>query len=100
MQQLTAAALRSAIQRNDNHLSVALPLPASVAQATHLAEHIAQSGGFTVGPTHWGADRLQVMLIKQDISALLCIEWLCEAMWIEPTGTAELTQVWQAFQPG
>ncbi len=96
MQQLTPGGLRSVMHCHDRHISIALPLPDSVAQATRLAEHIARSGGFTVGSTHWGADRLQVMLIKQDISALLCIEWLCEAMWIEPTGTAELTQVWSA----
>ena len=97
MQQLNPATLRQALTYQTEIIQVQMALPANPLKTEQFIHALAKAGGFRATNIDWGADRCQALLSKQDISAVLCIEWLCEAIWIESTGTTDLVQVWQAF---
>ncbi len=48
---------------------------------------------FSLSDADWGADRFQALVTTQssntDFQCILCIEWLCEAIWLEPVGTQQ-----------
>ncbi|QPG05798.1 hypothetical protein IT774_00465 [Salinimonas marina] len=97
MQQLNSETIRQALSSQSDIIQVQMALPATPLKTEQFIHELAQAGGFRASNIDWGADRCQAILTKQDISAVLCIEWLCEAIWIEPTGTTDLVQIWHAF---
>lgn len=86
---------QQAILQNDS-VVFSLPLPHSPAEALSLVNQFSKSFECNLHEPDWGADRLQVSFICQDRQYLFQIEWLCEAIWIEPVGTQDenLTFLW------
>ena len=84
MQQLTAQQLRQAIAIEGDVISLKLPLPDSVAVTHQWLRQFCALSQTSVQDQVWGADRYQVHLYLGSLRLLLCIEWLCEAIWLEP----------------
>lgn len=101
MQQLDNITLSEALALHDTSVQVIVPLPQTPLKAEQLARAFTSQFGFVAGSADWGADRYQVMLSKLDddepLRCILYIEWLCEAIWLEPTGTTNLQTLWQAL---
>lgn len=97
MQQLTQQQIRQSLVLQARSIDVLLTLPSTPLKTEQFIHTLAEAGGMRASNVDWGADRCQAILTKQDISAVLCIEWLCEAIWLEPTGTTDLNQIWQAL---
>ena len=62
--------------------------PATQQQAVGLCHNIARLLNARQGENDWGADRLQVRLVADDFELLFNVEWLCEAVWLEPVGAS------------
>ncbi len=86
MQQLTHQNIIQALSIQGNNLLIELPLPSTPLKTTQWAEGFATLFDFTCYEADWGADRYQIRLRNNDVECLLCIEWLCEAMWLTPLG--------------
>ncbi len=101
MQQLTKTALQQAFTRRDGVIEVSLPLPETPLKAQQLTQALANHFALTPGEADWGADRYQVALNtsgnNNELRCILCIEWLCEAIWLEPTGTTTIESLWQTL---
>jgi len=58
--------------------------------------HFCSLFNFSISETDWGADRFQAIITTQSsdtaFQCMLCIEWLCEAIWLEPIGTQQSTR--------
>jgi len=98
VQQLTAQTYKDFLQQQNDIILVNTEVPATPLKAKQLVDALCHGSGFSQLAPDWGADRFQVMLVKQDIRCLLCIEWLCEAVWLEPTGTTDIQRLWQTLQ--
>lgn len=83
MQQLTAQQLCQAMVVDGDIIHLRLSLPDSVA-ATHqwISQFCALSHA-RLQDQEWGADRYQAHIYCGSARLLLCIEWLCEAIWLE-----------------
>ena len=93
MQQLTTQSLTEALSLSDNgQLMINLPLPATPLAFTRLCEGLGKV--FDQPPTEleWGADRAQARYLLPDMDLLLQAEWLCEAMWLTPSGYTQDSQ--------
>lgn len=86
MQQLTHQDITQALSLQGDNLLIALPLPSTPLKTTQWTERFAALFDFTCYEADWGADRYQIRLRNNDVECLLCIEWLCEAMWLTPLG--------------
>lgn len=100
MQQLTAQTYKNFLHKQDDIILVNTDIPATPLKARQLVDALCNGSGFSQLAPDWGADRYQVMLVKQDIRCLLCIEWLCEAVWLEPTGTTDIHRLWHTLLAG
>ncbi|MBD3586515.1 hypothetical protein HHX48_12275 [Salinimonas sp. HHU 13199] len=102
MQQLTKTTLQRAFTRLDAVIEVSLALPETPLKAQQLTQALATHFALTPGEADWGADRYQVALNSagnnNELRCILCIEWLCEAIWLEPTGTTTIESLWQALK--
>lgn len=63
-------------------------MPVTQQQAVGLCHNIAKLLEARQGEPDWGADRLQVRLIANNFEVVLNVEWLCEAVWLEPVGAS------------
>ena len=97
MQQLTAEALKQQASRQDELILLAFPLPDTPARATQFANRLGALLDAVPQPPEWGADRMQVIYSAGELRFLLCIEWLCDAMWLEPAGgvASNTDTLWQ-----
>lgn len=95
MQQLTRADLQAVASQTADSIQLALPLPVTPLKTEQLASQIGAALGMNSSTPDWGADRFQVCLSNQQMRCVLCIEWLCEAIWLEPTGTTDLAGLWR-----
>ena len=99
MQQLTATSLLQHCVVSENALQFILPLPSTPLKTHQWVEAFCKQFNFTQTDPDWGADRVQVTLATStpiaetgaELHCLLCIEWLCEAIWLEPIGTNQDT---------
>ncbi|MBU3023684.1 DUF3630 family protein [Aestuariibacter sp. A3R04] len=84
-------------QLQGNAIVLSLPLPHSPAEANRLITQFAQAFECKLHAPDWGADRLQVLFTCHQQQYLFHIEWLCEAIWIEPVGANDekLTLLWE-----
>ncbi|GGW84356.1 DUF3630 family protein [Alteromonas halophila] len=100
MQQLTAADLRLALIISDDVISLKLPLPAGVAATNQWVKQFCALTGCHLLNHEWGADRYQAHLQCNNYRLLLCIEWLCEAIWLERAAgePASLTEIVSALK--
>lgn len=83
MQQLTAATLARSWEVHGEALLIRAPLPESVASTHQWVRQFCALTGARLGEQEWGADRYQATLYCGPYTLLLCIEWLCDAIWIE-----------------
>ncbi|MDY6926375.1 MAG: DUF3630 family protein [Pseudomonadota bacterium] len=88
MQQLTPHDIARALVCETNIVRWIGPMPQTQQQAVGLCHTIARLLGARQGDSDWGADRLQVRLSAEDFEAVLNVEWLCEAIWLEPVGAS------------
>lgn len=101
MQQLTNEQFRQACTNTGTSITLNLPLPDTPVKATRLANQIARWLNADASEIDWGADRMQVLLRQHDKRVLLCIEWLCDAIWLEPVGGyCDISVLWQWINPG
>lgn len=98
MQQLTQESLLSALSKSEQVIQVALPLPATPGKATLWLTQFSRLIGLQVNGTEWGADRLQATLANEDIRCRLCMEWLCEAIWLEADAGDDIEPFWAYLQ--
>ncbi|NDV90404.1 hypothetical protein GTH32_04235 [Alteromonas sp. 345S023] len=95
MQQLTATLLLTHSVVSENAIQFVLPLPSTPLKTQQWVDAFCQQFNFTQAEADWGADRFQVALATStpitdtgaELHCLLCVEWLCEAIWLEPIGT-------------
>lgn len=101
MQQLTRTAIQQALIRHDEVIVLSLALPETPLKAQQLTQALTKHFALIPGDADWGADRYQVVLNtsgnNNELRCILCVEWLCEAIWLEPTGTTTIESLWQAL---
>lgn len=98
MQQLTHESLLAALSKSEQVIQLLLPLPAAPGKATLWLTQFSRLTGLPVKGTEWGADRLQATLANDDIRCLLCMEWLCEAIWLEADAGDDIEPLWAYLQ--
>lgn len=92
MQQLTLPTLISKAVVTEKAIEFMLPLPPTPLKTQQWVDEFCQRFDFTPAEADWGADRFQVTLSTPDLQCMLCMEWLCDAIWLEPIGTNQDTQ--------
>ncbi|GGF59536.1 DUF3630 family protein [Alteromonas lipolytica] len=88
MQQLTLTTIARNWVCEPNVIRWTGTMPATQQQAVGLCHNIAKVLNARQGESDWGADRLQVRLSADDFEVVLNVEWLCEAVWLEPVGAS------------
>ncbi|GEA07369.1 hypothetical protein KUL42_21300 [Alteromonas sp. KUL42] len=96
MQQLTRQDVLSHLSVHNETLEIRLPLPSTPLKTKQWVAQFATLFCFHCTEGDWGADRYQVMLSaseeEHELRCILCIEWLCESIWLEPTGVQQNTE--------
>lgn len=95
MQQLTKSALLDSMRVGEASIEIKQPLPTTPLKTQQWVNAFTQLFSLTASESDWGADRFQVVLSSTKapsfFQCVLCIEWLCEAIWLEPIGTQQST---------
>lgn len=90
---LTINDIRQHTVVSEHSVEIRLSLPTTPLKTQQWTEQFCQLFNFTLSEADWGADRFQAILTAQssntDLQCMLCIEWLCEAIWLEPIGTQQ-----------
>ena len=93
MQNLTKEDIQQHAVVNEQSVEIRVALPLTPLKTQQWAEQFCQLFNFTLSEADWGADRFQAILTAQssntDLQCMLCIEWLCEAIWLETIGTQQ-----------
>ncbi|WP_394223457.1 hypothetical protein [Alteromonas gracilis] len=99
MQPFTIRDIQQHAVVNEQSVEIRLALPATPLKTQQWVQHFCALFGFSLSETDWGADRFQAIVTSQSQDAsqpcnthfqcMLCIEWLCEAIWLEPVGTQQ-----------
>lgn len=92
MQQLTIQNLKALSKINGQALFIDTPLPSTPLKTQQWEQTFCTLFDLTATNQEWGADRYQVTLSNDSFSCMLFIEWLCEAIWLEPIGSNENAQ--------
>jgi len=87
MQQLNVTNIMKASHPESKILRIDLPLPSTPLKTEQWLTQFCQCIGAYATNCEWGADRFQATLNNENLSCLLFIEWMCDAIWIEPIGT-------------
>lgn len=97
MQQLTRQDVLSNLSVHNETLEVRLPLPSTPLKTKQWVAQFSALFSFRSAEGEWGADRYQVMLSasegESELRCVLCIEWLCDSIWLEPTGVQQSTEL-------
>ena len=88
MQQLNKNELANALVCEPSVIRWIGPMPATQQQAVGLCHNVARLLKARQGEADWGADRLQVRLTANNFELVFNVEWLCEAVWLEPVGAS------------
>ncbi|MFZ8201176.1 hypothetical protein [Alteromonas portus] len=95
MQNFTKEDIQQHAVVNEQSLEIRLTLPTTPLKTQQWAARFCAMFNFKLSETDWGADRFQALLTANkgdaDMQCMLCIEWLCEAIWLEPVGTQQST---------
>ena len=89
MQQITLTEFIDSMVSHGDHIVLHLPLPSTLARARHLSETIARLLDATLENEYLGADRFQVSIVHPSFAVHLCVEWLCESVWLTPISASE-----------
>ncbi|QJR81193.1 DUF3630 family protein [Alteromonas pelagimontana] len=100
MQQLNFEKLNIQAHREQEAIRLEMALPGSPLATERFIKRLANTLDLTSHSHEWGADRFQAVLEAGDIRCLLCIEWLCDAVWLENAGGefTNIEQLWQLLQ--
>ncbi len=97
MQNLTKEDILQHALVNEGSVEIRTALPATPLKTQQWAEHFCTLFNFKLSETDWGADRFQASITASasntDLQCMLCIEWLCEAIWLEALGTQQSPSV-------
>jgi hypothetical protein len=97
MQHLIASDVIAALRNTESSVEITLPLPSTPLKTEQWVTQFVSLFQFQASQADWGADRFQVVLTslidQQPFQCLLCIEWLCEAIWLEPIGSGQRPQI-------
>jgi hypothetical protein len=95
MQQLTRSTVLSSMRVGETSIEIMQPLPSTLLKTQQWVDNFKQLFSLEASESDWGADRFQVVLSSTSsdpfFQCVLCIEWLCESMWLEPIGTQQDT---------
>lgn len=97
MQQLTIENIKAASFIEKNLMRINLPLPPTPLKTEQWVATFCTLFNLRATNAEWGADRYQVTLSNSDFSAILFIEWLCDAIWIEPIGAVAEQSIYDYF---
>ncbi|MDO6566622.1 DUF3630 family protein [Alteromonas sp. 1_MG-2023] len=89
MQQLTIQNIKASSKINGQALFIDMPLPSTPLKAQQWEQTFCSLFSLNATNQEWGADRYQVTLSHGSFSCMMFIEWLCEAIWLEPIGSNE-----------
>ena len=93
MQNLTKEDIQQHAVVNEQSVEIRVALPLTPLKTQQWAEKFCGLFDFKLSETDWGADRFQPVITANkgdtDLQCMLCIEWLCEAIWLEPIGTQQ-----------
>ncbi|MBT3135121.1 DUF3630 family protein [Alteromonas sp. ALT199] len=93
MQNFTKEDIKKNAVVNELSVEIRLTLPTTPLKTQQWAEQFCTMFNFKLSETDWGADRFQAVITTEtsdaDLQCMLCIEWLCEAIWLEPIGTQQ-----------
>jgi hypothetical protein len=104
MQQLTPRQLGKSLQYETDAITINLPLPKEQSEGKDFCLMLIDGLQARCQSLDIGADRVQGVLYLGDESALLHIDWLCEAIWLTPVGeqghnyTVKLSQLWKTLE--
>jgi hypothetical protein len=97
MPKISKDEILNAMHITQHSVEIHLPLPPTPLKTQQWANEFAHQFNLEQSEFDWGADRFQVVLNTQQhephLQCILCIEWLCEAMWLEPIGAQQSPQV-------
>ena len=91
MQQLSLNQLCESMVYHDDYIILSLPLPTTLARARHLSQNIASLLDADLDNEYIGADRFQISVIHPSYEMHLCVEWLCESVWLAPVSASSDT---------
>ncbi|MEC8375083.1 MAG: hypothetical protein VX078_09795 [Pseudomonadota bacterium] len=95
MQQLTRSTVLNSMRVGETSIEIMQPLPSTPLKTQQWVDNFKQLFSLEASESDWGADRFQVVLSSASsdpfFQCVLCIEWLCESMWLEPIGTQQDT---------
>ena len=93
MQPFTKSDIQQHAVVNEHSVEIRLALPSTPLKTQQWVEQFCELFHFSLSDTDWGADRFQALVTTQSddthFQCMLCIEWLCEAIWLEPIGTQQ-----------
>ena len=96
MQPFTLQDVQQYARISEQSVEICLELPATPLKTQQWVSHFCSLFNFSISETDWGADRFQAIITTQSsdtaFQCMLCIEWLCEAIWLEPIGTQQSTR--------
>jgi hypothetical protein len=95
MQQLTRNTVLNSMRVGETSIEIMQPLPTTPLKTQQWVDNFKQLFLLDASESDWGADRFQVVLSSTSstpfFQCVLCIEWLCESIWLEPIGTQQDT---------
>ena len=100
MQQLDVNQIKQSARRIDETIVLDFPLPQTPGRTSQFITQLDSAFGAEAQEPEWGADRVQVVIIAEEVRMLLCIEWLCDSIWLESAGGINNTAdfLWQWLQ--
>lgn len=74
----------------DHALVIGIAIPSTPLKTEQFISVFCTLFNCRAQPIDWGADRCQTIIAKKDdshaLSFLMHIDWLCDAIWLEPLG--------------
>ena len=86
MQQVHLSRIKTVATQVGETITLNMPLPATPARTNQFIAQLVHALQAEAQEPEWGADRVQVVITADEVRILLCIEWLCDAIWLEPAG--------------
>lgn len=86
MQQLTLDEIRQSAKQVGDTVLLDLPLPQTPGRTGQFITQLTTALDAKAQEPEWGADRMQVVITTDEARFLLCIEWLCDSIWLESAG--------------
>ncbi|WP_334020937.1 hypothetical protein [Alteromonas sp. S015] len=93
MQPFTKNDIKQHAVVNEQSVEIRVDLPTTPLKTQQWTQQFCEFFHFSLSDADWGADRFQALVTTRPsethFQCMLCIEWLCEAIWLEPIGTQQ-----------